>query len=240
MQNIKPVKRPSVGEQVCEQLKEYLFEGKWLPGEKIPSENELAQAFQVSRVTIREAVLRLASLGLLESRFGGGTYVCKVTPGLQLNALIPIAYLDKKSILDVIEYRQVFEARTSALAARRAEPENITTLEEILARMERYKLDQHKFAEADLDFHMELARITQNSLLIETMNIIKSILSQAMFKVIKQRGHSQGLAYHRLLIDSISVHDEKLTMRIMEEHIDNTYEAMRKALEQEGVAPFQS
>lgn len=230
MEKIRPIQRPSVGEQVCNQLKEYLLDGRWRPGEKIPSENDLAQSFGVSRVTIREALLRLTSLGLLESKFGGGTYVCEITPGLNMNAIVPVAYLDSKSILDVIEYRQVVEVKTAGLAAKRASAQDLVELEDILFRMEKWKNDPKKFAEEDLNFHLELAKITKNSLLIETMNVIRSILSQAMFYAIQQRGHVQGLSYHRLLIDAIASHNEKKTMSIMKEHIDDVYETMEKSL----------
>ena len=216
---------------VGDQLKEYLLEGHWKAGEKIPSENELAQSFGVSRVTIREALLRLTSLGLLESKFGGGTYVKKITPGLNLSPLVPVAYLGGESLLDVMEYRQVVETKTAGLAARRATAEDVAELEAILARMEKSKDSPEKFAEEDLNFHFQLALITKNSLLIETLNIIRSVLGRAMSYAIQQRGYSQGLYFHRLLIDAIAVHDEKQTMRIMEEHIDNVYETTRAQLD---------
>ena len=233
MEKIKPIQRPSVGEQVSDQLKEYLLDGRWKPGEKIPSENDLAQAFGVSRVTIREAVLRLTSLGLLESKFGGGTYVKEFTPGLNMNAIIPAAYLDTKSILDVIEFRQVVEVKTAVLAARRATPDDLEELEDILARMEKWKEDPKRFAEEDLEFHLELAKITENSLLIETLNVIRSLLSQAMLYAVQHRGYNQGLSYHRLLIDAIAKHDEQMTMRIMEEHINDVYLTMEQWLRQQ-------
>lgn len=232
MNRIKPIKRPSVGEQVSSQLKEYLLEGRWQAGEKIPSENELAQSFGVSRVTIREAILRLTSLGLLESKFGGGTYVREFTPGINMNAIVPAAYLDNKSILDVIEFRQVVEAKTAGLAARRATEEDVSRLEEILAGMEKWKNDPQRFAEEDLGFHLELAKITRNSLLIETMNVIRSILSEAMFYAVQHRGHNQGLSFHRLLIDAIAKNDEQMTTRIMEEHIDDVHRTMEQWLSQ--------
>lgn len=230
MAKIQPIKRPSVGEMVCEQLKEFLFDGRWKPGDKIPPENDLAKAFGVSRVTIREALLRLSSLGLLESRFGGGTYVREITPGLNMQAIVPAAYLDSRSVLDVIEFRQVMEVKTAGLAARRADPADIDDLREITARMAKHRNDAKKFAAADLDFHLQLAKITRNSLIIETMNVIKGFLDQTIYRVVKHRGHSQALAFHKRLLDAIERRDEAAAMRIMEEHVDNMYTLMEKSL----------
>ena len=62
----------------------------------------------------------------------------------------------------------------------------------------------------------------------ETLNVIRSILSEAMQYTVRQRGNIQGLTYHRKLIDSIAAHDVRGTERIMDEHIDDTYETMKK------------
>ncbi len=236
MERLRPIKRPSVSEQVCDQIKEHLFAGRWKPGEKIPTENDLARSFGVSRLTIREALMRLTSLGFLESRFGAGTYVKEITPGLNLSPIVPIAYLDSKSLLDVIEYRLVVEVRTAGLVAERATPADIAVLEENLATMARHQTDPRRFAEEDLNFHLELAKITRNSLLIETQNIIRSILSQAMFAAILQRG-TQGLISHRKIIDTIKTGDPKAAMNVMEEHITRVYNTMRDHLTEQGGKP---
>lgn len=229
MEKIKPLNRPSIGEQIGEKLKEYLLAGRWKPGEKMPTDNDLAESFGVSRLTIREALLRLTSIGLLESHYGGGTYVRKITPGLNMKTLVPVAYLDTKSILDVIEFRLVVEVRTAGLAARRATPEDIANLEATWIGMDQNKHNPTGFAEEDLAFHLELAKITDNSLLVETLNVIRAILSQTMQTAIRHRG-TRGLHYHRLMIDAIKAKDEKLTMDIMEEHLTNVYNTLEHNL----------
>ena len=75
MSGVKPIKRVSVGEQVFTQLKELLVQGEWKPGEKLPSENELAAQFGVSRITVRQALQKLGALGLVETRLGEGSFV---------------------------------------------------------------------------------------------------------------------------------------------------------------------
>lgn len=233
MENIRPIRRPSVGEMVSDQLKEFLLDGRWKPGEKIPSENELAKSFGVSRVTIREALLRLASLGLLESRFGGGTYVREITPGLNMNALVPAAYLDPRSLLEVIEFRHVMETKTAALAARRATPEDVAELESTLARMERAGDDPGRFASEDLEFHLQLAKITKNSLIIESMNVIKGLLGQALARTIERQGRSRVLPFHRRIVNAVAAHDEEAAILAMDQHIENMYESMERQLKTE-------
>ena len=71
---IKKVVKSSVSQQVFDQLREQILSGSWKPGQKLPSENELAAQFGVSRVTVRNALQKLSGLGLLETRFGEGSF----------------------------------------------------------------------------------------------------------------------------------------------------------------------
>ena len=87
---LKRVKRKSVSSQVYEQLKAQVLHRVWLPGTKIPSENLLPHQLGVSRVSVREGLQRLVSLGLLETRHGEGTFVCEYDAGTSMNALLPM------------------------------------------------------------------------------------------------------------------------------------------------------
>lgn len=233
MAKIKPIRRPSMGEMVCEQMKEYLLDGRWKAGDKIPSENELAQSFGVSRVTIREALLRLTSVGLLESRFAGANYVREITPGLNMAALVPAAYIDAKSYLEVIEFRQVVEAKTAGLAARRGDKRDVAELEEILERMHKYKDDPARFTAEDLEFHITLSRMSGNSLFIESMKAIQGVLESAIFRTVEAQGNREALMYHRAIIDAVASRDEKSAMRLTEEHVGDVYNRMEATLRNE-------
>jgi len=82
---IRKIKRQSVSDQVFEQLKEQLLMNEWRRGEKLPSENELATSFDVSRVTVRHALQKLTALGLIETKLGEGSFVRDVAPGISMN-----------------------------------------------------------------------------------------------------------------------------------------------------------
>ena len=95
---IKPIRRTSISDQVCMQIKQLILDKDWKPGEKIPSETELAELFGVSRVSVREALLKLSAIGLLESRFSGGNYVRELGADIYLNAIIPTVYVSSNSL----------------------------------------------------------------------------------------------------------------------------------------------
>ncbi|MDK2902913.1 MAG: GntR family transcriptional regulator, transcriptional repressor for pyruvate dehydrogenase complex [Clostridiales bacterium] len=225
---IQPIKKANVSEQVYEQLKRQLLSGEWKQGDKIPSENELAKAFNVSRVTVRHAMRKLTALGLIETRVGEGSFVKEVKPGVYMNAIIPLAYLGENSTLEVLEFRYVIESESVGLAAERATQEDIAELKEILKDMEDVKEDTKLFAEADLRFHFKIAQITRNSLIIETYNILNDILETAMTDIVKRLGFKLGIYYHTKLVEAIERHDSEQAKKIMKEHVNKTIENYRQ------------
>lgn len=224
---LKPVKRKSVSSQVYEQLKAQVLHRVWLPGTKLPSENLLAQQLGVSRVSVREGLQRLVSLGLLETRHGEGTFVCEYGAGTSMNALLPMLALDPVDLFHVLEYRRIMEKGTVALVAEKATLEDIAELKRSYATMVEQKHDVRGFAHADLDFHLELALASGNPIIMKVNSIIKDVLSVSMENIVETLGTRDGLDYHQRIIDAIEAHDTQLAESIMEEHIVRTIQRLR-------------
>ena len=224
---LKRVKRKSVTTQVYEQLKAQVLRRVWLPGSKLPSENLLAQQLGVSRVSVREGLQRLVSLGLLETRHGEGTFVCEYDVGIPMNALLPMLALNPADIFHVLEYRRIMEKGTVALVAEKATPEDIAGLKRSYATMVEQQFDIDRFAHANLEFHLELARASGNPVIIKVNSIIKDILSVSMENIVETLGTRDGLDYHQRIIDAIEAHDTQRAESIMEEHIVRTIQRLR-------------
>lgn len=229
--DMEPIKRMSVTDQVYDRLRLRLVHGEWKPGDRLPSENELAVSLGVSRITVRQALQRLVTLGLLETKFGEGTFVKVYTPGMMMQQLLPAIYLKENSLLEVIEFRRLLEVPAAELAAQKAEEKDIDALSAIYDRMQSLHAGGGiEFFRADLDFHLEMAEITKNSLVIETCTILRDTLEYAMERIVKIRGDSQGLYYHRLLLDAMRAHDSALCRKVMDEHLTETYNSIKMVL----------
>ncbi|MCI8823848.1 MAG: FadR family transcriptional regulator [Lachnospiraceae bacterium] len=228
---IKPIRRTSISDQVSMQIKQLILDKDWKPGERIPSETELAELFGVSRVSVREALLKLNAIGLLESRFSGGNYVREVGADIYLNAIIPAAYVSSNSLLELLEFRQVMEAKQAGLAARKAKPEDVARLEEIHKDMVKNAGNLEAFSEADLRFHIELARITQNSLLVACMELIRDVLGENMQKLVAQRGYESGINDHRQILAAIRENDERRAIQVMDDHVADICKSYMRVLE---------
>jgi GntR family transcriptional repressor for pyruvate dehydrogenase complex len=224
---LRRVKRQSVTNQVYEQLKAQVLRRAWLPGSKLPSENLLAQQLGVSRVSVREGLQRLVSLGLLETRHGEGTFVCEYGAGASMNALIPMLALDPADLFHVLEYRRIMEKGTVALVAEKATDEDVAELKRSYAAMIEQQFDVSGFAHADLEFHLALARASGNPIIIKVNGIIRDILSVSMESIVQSLGTQDGLDYHQRIIEAIEAHDARRAESIMEEHVLRTIERLR-------------
>lgn len=220
---IKKVTRQSVSEQVFEQLKEQILNNEWKKGEKIPSENELSALLGVSRVTVRNALQKLISLGLIETRLGEGSFITDALPGISMNSLIPIAYLKENSLQEILEYRRVMEGNVAELATKKASLEDVAKLEEAYLAMDKVKDDLEQFSKADLNFHLLLAVTTKNSLIIQTFYIFSDVLNRAFSQIVTKRGNSAGIYYHKLLLEAVKDGNSLEAKRIMDEHMEDLY-----------------
>ena len=162
---LRSFQRKDIREQVFEELLNQITSGAWKPGEKIPSENELTKALNVSRITIREAIQKLAAMDLVESYHGKGTYVKEFTTSNYLKSLTPMILLSRDDLKYIIEYRRILEVGIIELFMKNVNDKYIKRLENDLMNMIAYKHDLNKYQQYDMDFHITLYEMTHNRLL---------------------------------------------------------------------------
>lgn len=221
MKNLKPVSRVTLGEQVAAQLAEQITEGRWQPGDRLPSESELCAALGIGRSTLREALKSLAFVGLVQMRPGEGTYVMDGTQVLveRLNARGLLR--TEKELDDVGEARLILETELAALAAERMEPADLDSLEEILAQMEQ-SLDGEgrDYAALDVEFHLAVAKSSKNRLLHQLLVPIRETLQEFIAKSqelpgIKRSAHE----HHTKILAALRERNPEKARRAMRAHL---------------------
>jgi len=226
---LKKVRRESVGDQVFGQLKDQILRRAWPPGSRMPSENELGRTLGVSRISVREAIRMLASLGLVEARQGGGTFVKEYSGEVLLSPLLPMLVLGRTDLMHVMEYRRIVERGTAELAAERAGEPELAALREAYRAMKASGADLKAFAEADLAFHIALARSTRNPILVKINSVVRDALSRSMERIVGALGTDDGLSYHGRILKALESHDSRLAGSLMEEHVARTIERLKEA-----------
>jgi DNA-binding FadR family transcriptional regulator len=228
---LKPIKKESVRTQVFWQLRDQIVKRAWPPGSKLPSEKELAQSLGVSRLSVREGIQHLVSLGILKTRQGEGTFVCEGGSRNLFHALLPLLMLEDMDLMPVLEYRRIFEKGTAALAALRATPSDLAELRDAYRRMVENRDERSTFAQADLAFHLALAQASKNPVILKVNSILQSILEVSMGKIVDNLGVEDGLHFHRLLLEAMEAKDADLAESIMQEHVDRTMQRLQKESE---------
>jgi GntR family transcriptional repressor for pyruvate dehydrogenase complex len=183
---IKKIIRDGVSDQVYTQLKENILKGTWKPGDKIPSENQLVSLFGVSRASIRMAIQRMITLGLLESRVGNGTYVKTFSPGGVINEIVSLA-LKPEDQIEIMEFRKALEIEALRLAIARARDEDLQELEEIHIRARKAfrELDLETYFKEDMQFHIQIFRMSKNSIFISAIETLGDVLFPHFYSVAK-------------------------------------------------------
>lgn len=186
MSVIRKIVRDGVSDQVYVQLKENIIQGVWQPGLKIPSENQLVSLFGVSRASIRMAIQRMITLGLLESRVGDGTYVRAFTPGAYVNELVSLGLRPQHQI-EIMEFRKALETEALKLAVERATDEDLAELEAIHIRArEAFKnLDLETYFREDLQFHTQIFKMSKNSIFATAVQTLSEVFFPHFYSVAK-------------------------------------------------------
>lgn len=229
---ISRVQRVKVSDAVYDQMLEMIRSGAWKTGEKIPSEPELTQRFGVSRVTVREAVQKLVSLSLVESRQGEGTFVCDAKSATFLSAFIPFAMLGGSDIEHILEYRKIMEGGCAELAAQHADAEDIRAMEENLAAMCRHVTDLENNILRDMEFHVLVAKATKNPVVLKAYEIFKDAWLRSLQDIVKTMGSEMAVHYHGEILEAIRRHDPQAAHAAMDEHIVSTIDVMGGYLRQ--------
>ena len=219
-------KRISVSEYVFQDIKGKIIENQWQAGYKLPSEKALCDIFGVSRVSVRNALLRLSALGLIETYLGDGSYVKEINSGTNINNLIPTLYFEK-DIEIILEFRKELESGACALAAETATKSDLTALRRLLKRMQTLQNDRSALAVADQEFHYVIAQITRNNLFIKTYEIFGDIYAKHMKHMVGAMGGDLGMYYHPRIVESIANGDAESARKIMYEHISKNQEFVR-------------
>jgi GntR family transcriptional regulator, transcriptional repressor for pyruvate dehydrogenase complex len=217
-----PVRRLKVAQQVAEHLRDAILGGRIRPGDPLPSERELAEQLGVNRSSVREAVLRLESWGLVEIRQGGSTRVTDflITAGFQLLPYLvaPEGRLDPNLLVDLLELRTMLLGWTAARAADRATPEDVARLRAALSALEAATDGETRQAR-DFDFFEALELATHNQVLGMLARAVRQVYMEngALFLALYQ-GDRFDCRHHREAVEAVGRGDGAGAARAMERH----------------------
>ncbi len=226
-------KKRNTSEIVYQAIEEKIINQEWVAGMKITSENQLSTELGVSRMSVREAIEKMVALSILTKRQGEGTFVNELSPSMYINGLIPMMMLNKDNLIDVVEFRVLIEGNSAALCAERCDDETIIALENCYKIMFENSDNSEEFANADHQFHIEIAKGTKNSLVIKVNSILTDIWKHQQKELNRYLGPSKGLEEHKKILEAIKNRDVELARLFMTRHVSRTREDIIKIKEED-------
>jgi GntR family transcriptional repressor for pyruvate dehydrogenase complex len=222
--DFEAVRKNKVYEEVAQQIERLILK-KLRPGDKLPSERELAEMLRVSRSSIRDAIRGLELRGLVEPRQGAGTIVREPSAESSANPFANALNRRREMVSELLDFRKMLEPPLAARAATHASTDEISEMEEILHRQEEKQVQGDAAVAEDAEFHYSIALASGNSVVLKVLDILMDLLRDTRERSLQVEGRPQkSLAGHRRILAAIKRHDAEAAKSAMRRHIEDVEE----------------
>jgi DNA-binding FadR family transcriptional regulator len=220
---------------VADQIAELIDQGVFPPGTNLPGERDLAERFEVSRVTVREAEIALQAIGRIEIKSGSGVYVCEEQP--QNPGKLP-----EVSAFEVTEARSLIEAENAALAAKVISDENLKRLDDLIETMA--NSDNAISLAADKEFHATIARSSGNGAMVYAIEALWRMREEVpevrySYEAICDDNADARAKEHLDILNALKARNPAAARRAMREHFLRLIGSMLEVSEQEALREVQ-
>ncbi|MDG1168444.1 MAG: FCD domain-containing protein [Sulfitobacter sp.] len=242
----QPVTPEKLSMAVVRQIEQLILRGILRPGERLPSERELAERLEVSRPSLREAISLLQEQGLLSAKPGAGVYVADVLGSAFAPALLELFARHDEAVFDYLSFRRDMEALAIERAAKYASDTDLAVVQTVFDKMEAAHAKRNAEEEAQLDaqFHMAIIEASHNVVMLHMMRSMYELLRGGVFYnrqiMFKQRTSRAALLdQHRAINDALQARDPDQARAAIEAHlnfVESSLTDQRKAERNEDIA----
>jgi GntR family transcriptional repressor for pyruvate dehydrogenase complex len=225
------VKKTKVYEKVVQQIHAMIRDGLLNAGDRLPPERELAETFQVSRSSLRDALRALEVMGLVQARQGEGTTVRDLTAASLVSPLSAVLSGKRELVSELLDLRRMIEPPLAARAAKHAAAEDLSRLEDILRR-QKERIDRGELAiEEDSEFHYAIARAAKNSVVLKVLDLFMDLLRESRERSLQVEGRTQrSFAGHRRILTAICGRNALAAEQAMRRHIQEVERIVLKKM----------
>ncbi|MEB7754800.1 FadR/GntR family transcriptional regulator [Staphylococcus pseudoxylosus] len=216
------ISNTKIYEQVADIILEQIKAGDYQVGDKLPSIQKLGKQYGVSVASVREALNALRTIGIIEMKQGYGTFIKQTEPTF---FELGDKFTSLSQIKELLELREIVESATVEKAALYRTEENLVDLKQALVEMGRAVTDGTSGEEADLEFHLSIAKAAQNTLLVELLNNISELMRNSMeetrkiFIYSKQKTMNKLLEEHEVIYQAILQQNDVKAVDAMRAHL---------------------
>ncbi|MEO1549699.1 MAG: FCD domain-containing protein [Pseudomonadota bacterium] len=224
-----------VAQAIIRQIEGLILNGILHPGERLPSERELAQRLDVSRPSLRDALAQLEDRGLIETRPGAGAFVADLLGSVFATPLVGLFASHRTALFDYLQFRRDLEGLAAERAATHASPTDLDVISAIFAKMEAAHTQRSPREEARLDaeFHMAIIEASHNVVMLHMMRAMLEMLREGVFYnrqtlFSNRTTRDELLAQHRAMHDAVLARDPMAARTAVEAHLNFVEQEIRE------------
>lgn len=220
----RPLERIPVGEMVARRILDMVKSGALQPGDRLPTERDLAQSLNVSRPSVREAIRGLAILGVVRTVQGGGAYISDLDADALLGPIQFFLSLQDLNVRELYDARSLIESDVARRAAVNIEAENLTRLEAVLIAQKDCLDNPDAFRASDHAFH-EIIWIGSNNAFLKRIGESLNVIGLEFRKRASESPAvlQQSYADHQVLFAALKARDAEAAAKAAERHMQNVY-----------------
>ncbi len=232
------IDKKSASEQFVNFFIHSIIHGKYKENDKLPAERELSKELAIGRSTLREGLRILELIGFIEKK-PEGAFIKTTKENLLKEPLNFYLSIEKIDFMDLLEVRKLLEIENVQLAAIRATSTDIKMLKNLNNKMIESKDDWESYVKYDVGFHILIAEITKNSIMLDIFNSIRERLYRYQRTMVSNKEIlEKSLSHHLEIVKAIENKDVKMGKELLEKHLSFTeeifYKYLRKSIFDEG------
>ena len=226
---IQPVLRQSLTDDLAQRIRQLIARREYQPGDRLPAITEMARHFAVGGPTVREALRKLETVGVVDIRHGSGVYVGRLSDALVISNPVYGGPISKKLLVDLIEARIPIEVQSVTLAAEHATAADLDELRDLLARAGATLDDATLLNQTNLAFHRAIARASGNGVLLQLLEVLGSLFKQEQRLILDIHGsHARDHAEHLQILEALTRRDARQAGDRMRAHLDGVRDVLRR------------
>jgi len=235
---VEPILRQSLSNDIARRITKLIHDGGHEVGARLPPISRMARQLGVGSPTLREALKKLETVGVVEIRHGSGVYVGRSPDSLLVSNPILDTTPTRKLLVDLIEARIPIELQTAALAARHASAEHLDEMRELLDEAGRSLDDAELLNQVNLSFHRQIALASGNTVVHQILEVLTNIFRQEQRLILSIHGRREDDHHeHVEIYEALRARDAELAVARMRVHLERVRDILRRWEPSEEEAP---
>lgn len=224
-----PVLKQSLSDSLAQRIRGMIQRGDYTQGDRLPPIMEMARRFGVGHPTIREALKKLETMGIVEIRHGSGVYVTRSDDVLLLASPGYSGTVTKKLLLDLIHTRVPLEMHSVSEAIKNATLEDLVELRRTLTTAGQNLGNDDVLNEVNMSFHRQIARASGNTVLTQLLDVLHDLFTEEQRLILgifgsRERDHQEHLG----ILEALELRNEKLAVERMRMHLEGVADAIER------------